>query len=131
MEGYSYDHYVVYKITHNDRFGYHSFNQSSDIGYTPIRDNKADKETDELLTKTQAKRTDEIEQIKAEEKRSYEGHEWLEKNLPIFEETAYLADYNEDYEHREKYSMGKGYYLGENYYQDWIIKNALSKNSPM
>jgi hypothetical protein len=41
-----------------------------------------------------------------------------------FGETAYLAEYNEDYEHREKYSMGDGYYLGESKYSGWIIEKV-------
>ncbi len=40
----------------------------------------------------------------------------MRKHASNFEETAYLAEYNEDYEHREKYSMGAGYYLGESNY---------------
>jgi hypothetical protein len=39
-------------------------------------------------------------------------------------ETAYLAEFNEDYEHREKYSMGDGYYLGESKYSGWIIEKT-------
>ena len=39
-------------------------------------------------------------------------------NLP---ETAYLSEANEEYEHREKYSMGAGYYLGQSKYYGWII----------
>lgn len=46
----------------------------------------------------------------------------MRKHAPNFEETAYLAEYNEDYEHREKYSMGEGYYLGESKYSGWIIE---------
>lgn len=33
----------------------------------------------------------------------------MRKHASNFEETAYLAEYNEKYEHREKYSMGAGY----------------------
>jgi hypothetical protein len=39
-----------------------------------------------------------------------------------FEETAYLTEKNEDYEHRENYSGGHGYYLGESKYHGWIIE---------
>ncbi len=39
-----------------------------------------------------------------------------------FEETAYLTEKNEDYEHRENYSGGHGYYLGESKYRGWIIE---------
>ncbi|MDR0604767.1 MAG: fusion protein [Bacteroidales bacterium] len=39
-----------------------------------------------------------------------------------FSETAHLAEENEKYKHREKYSMGDGYYLGESKYHDWIIQ---------
>lgn len=48
----------------------------------------------------------------------------MRKCAANFEETAHLAEKNEDYEHREKYSMGKGYYLGKDYYSGWIIKKA-------
>ncbi len=46
----------------------------------------------------------------------------MRKYAPNFEETAYLAEFNEDYEHREKWSMGDGYYLGESKYSGWIIE---------
>lgn len=48
----------------------------------------------------------------------------MRKHASNFEETSYLADYNEDYEHREKYSMGDGYYLGESKYSGWIIEKS-------
>lgn len=48
----------------------------------------------------------------------------MRKHASNFEETAYLAEYNEDYEHREKYSMGAGYYLGESKYYGWIIEKC-------
>ncbi|MBS5980162.1 MAG: fusion protein [Dysgonomonas mossii] len=48
----------------------------------------------------------------------------MRKHASNFEETAYLAEYNEDYEHREKYSMGAGYYLGESKYHGWIIEKV-------
>lgn len=48
----------------------------------------------------------------------------MRKYAPNFEETAYLAEFNEDYEHREKYSMGDGYYLGESKYCGWIIEKV-------
>lgn len=48
----------------------------------------------------------------------------MRKHASNFEETAYLAEYNEDYEHREKYSMGAGYYLGESKYHGWIIEKC-------
>ena len=40
----------------------------------------------------------------------------MRKYANNFEGTAYLAEYNEDFEHREKYSMGDGYYLGKSKY---------------
>lgn len=197
MEGYSYSRYVVHKITHN-QFGYHyhlinlrtlDFHQSEIIkplsqkfGIGMYYDDKniefmTDEEVAELYAKAQAKRVDEMEQQRTEEKRREEvrviGREWLRNNLPTdvkaiivgrlkqdesdsqtdyfasstvsnvilgfskhtrdifsemrkhasnFEGTAYLAEYNEDYEHREKYSMGAGYYLGESKYRGWIIE---------
>jgi hypothetical protein len=48
----------------------------------------------------------------------------MRKHASNFEETAYLAESNEDYEHREKYSMGDGYYLGESKYSGWIIEKV-------
>jgi len=48
----------------------------------------------------------------------------MRKHAPNFEGTAYLAEFNEDYEHREKYSMGDGYYLGESKYSGWIIEKT-------
>ena len=45
----------------------------------------------------------------------------MRKYAANFEETAYLAEENKDYEHREKYSMGDGYYLGKSKYGGWII----------
>lgn len=52
----------------------------------------------------------------------------MRKYASNFEETAYLADYNEEYEHREKYSMGAGYYLGESSYHGWIIEKERFSN---
>jgi hypothetical protein len=46
----------------------------------------------------------------------------MRKCAANFEETAYLAEENEEYEHREKYSMGDGYYLGKSKYYGWIVK---------
>lgn len=48
----------------------------------------------------------------------------MRKYASNFKETAYLATYNEKYEHREKYSMGAGYYLGEDKYSGWIIEKS-------
>ena len=48
----------------------------------------------------------------------------MRKHASNFEETSYLAEYNADYEHREKYSMGAGYYLGESKYSGWIIEKV-------
>ena len=48
----------------------------------------------------------------------------MRKYANNFEGTAYLAEYNEDYEHREKYSMGDGYYLGKSKYSGWIIEKV-------
>lgn len=39
-----------------------------------------------------------------------------------FEETAHLAESNEEYEHREKYTGGDGYYLGQNKYSGWTVQ---------
>ena len=48
----------------------------------------------------------------------------MRKHASNFEKTADLAEYNADYEHREKYSMGAGYYLGESKYSGWIIEKV-------
>ncbi len=48
----------------------------------------------------------------------------MRKHAPNFEETTHLAEFNEEYEHREKYAMGAGYYLGESKYSGWIIEKV-------
>ncbi len=48
----------------------------------------------------------------------------MRKHASNFEDTAYLAEFNAEYEHREKYSMGDGYYLGESKYSGWIIEKV-------
>jgi hypothetical protein len=48
----------------------------------------------------------------------------MRKHAGNFEETAHLTEHNEDYEHREKYSMGAGYYLSESKYHGWIIEKC-------
>ena len=48
----------------------------------------------------------------------------MRKHASNFPETAYLAEANEEYEHREKYSMGAGYYLGQSKYYGWIIHKS-------
>ena len=52
----------------------------------------------------------------------------MRKYASNFEETIHLSEYNQAYENREKYSMGKGYYLGESYYSGWIIKKESIGN---
>jgi hypothetical protein len=46
----------------------------------------------------------------------------MRKYAVNFSETVYLAETNEKYEHREKYTGGSGYYLGESKYSGWIVK---------
>ena len=46
----------------------------------------------------------------------------MRKHAVNFEKTAHLAEENEGYEHREKYTGGAGYYLGKSIYRGWIIK---------
>ena len=48
----------------------------------------------------------------------------MRKYASNFKETACLSEYNEKYEHREKYSMGAGYYLGESKYHGWIVEKV-------
>lgn len=50
-----------------------------------------------------------------QEMRAYAGN---------FGETAYLAEKNKEYEHRENYTGGHGYYLGESKYRGWIIEKV-------
>ncbi|MDF9831201.1 fusion protein [Parabacteroides sp. PF5-6] len=52
----------------------------------------------------------------------------MRKYAANFEETAHLAEYNEDYEHREKHSMGDGYYLGKSKYRGWVIEKESIYN---
>ncbi|MDR1584113.1 MAG: fusion protein [Prevotellaceae bacterium] len=46
----------------------------------------------------------------------------MRKYAANFEETVYLAEENDKYEHREKYTGGSGYFLGESKYSGWIVK---------
>ncbi|MDR2409507.1 MAG: fusion protein [Bacteroidales bacterium] len=45
----------------------------------------------------------------------------MRKHAFNFEGTAYLAEENKAYEHREKYSMGDGYYLVKSKYSGWTV----------
>lgn len=203
MQGYSYDRYVVHKITHNE-YGYHyhlinlrtfdmqqseiikPLSQEFGIGMYYDENNiqfMTDEEVAELYAKAQEKKVNQIEKEREEEKQREAvrviGRQRLNDNLPEdaqaiivarlkqdksdlqtdyyasktirsvilgfskhkrdlfsemrkhasnFEGTAYLAEYNEEYEHREKYSMGNGFYLGESYYRGWIIvKEPIDK----
>ena len=45
----------------------------------------------------------------------------MRKYAANFEETSYLTEKNEKYEHREKYTGGDGYYLGKSKYSGWIV----------
>ena len=46
----------------------------------------------------------------------------MRKYAANFEGTAYLAENNKEYEHRENYSMGDGMYLGRNKYSGWTVE---------
>jgi hypothetical protein len=46
----------------------------------------------------------------------------MRKHASALPETAHLAEENEKYEHREKYTGGSGYFLGESKYHGWIVK---------
>lgn len=83
-----------------------------------LRQNESDSQTDYFAHSTQ--RT----VILGFSKHKRDLFSEMRKHAPNFEETAYLAEYNEDYEHREKYSMGDGYYLGESKYCGWIIEKV-------
>jgi hypothetical protein len=48
----------------------------------------------------------------------------MRKHAASFEETAHLAEYKEEYEHREKYTGGDGYYLGKNKYRGWTVQKG-------
>jgi hypothetical protein len=197
MEGYSYDRYVVHRITHSE-YGYHyhlinlrtldlhqseiikPLSQRFGIGMYYDENNiefMADEEVAELYAKAKQMQDAELDAERKENEHREAvqviGRKWLQENMSEdaqaiivarlkqdesdsqtdyyasrtsrtvilgfskhkrdifsemrkhasnFEETAYLAEYNEDYEHREKYSMGAGYYLGESKYRGWIIE---------
>lgn len=199
MQGYSYDRYVVHKITHNEYgFHYHLINlrtldmqqstiikplsQKFGIGMYYDENNiefMPEAEVVELFARANEKRDSkrDAEQKENERREAVRviGRKWLQENLPNdvqalivarlkqdesdsqsdyfasrtqctvilgfskhkrdifsemrkhasnFKESAYLAEYNEKYEHREKYSMGAGYYLGESKYHGWIIEKC-------
>ena len=46
----------------------------------------------------------------------------MRKYAANFEGTAYLAENDKEYEHRENYSMGDGMYLGRNKYSGWTVE---------
>jgi len=48
----------------------------------------------------------------------------MRKYAANFEETAHLAEENEEYENREKYTGGAGYYLGESRYSGWVVRKS-------
>lgn len=196
MEGYSYDRYVIHKITHNQYgYQYHLINlrtldmqqseiikplsQKFGIGMYYDENNiefMTEEDVAELYAKAQDKKVNRIEKEREEEKQKEAvrviGRQWLNENLSQdaqaiivarlkqdesdsqtdyyaskttrsvilgfskhkkdlfsemrkyasnFDETAYLTEYNADYENREKYSMGHGYFLGKSYYSGWII----------
>jgi len=81
-----------------------------------LRQNESDSQTDYFAHSTQ--RT----VIIGFSKHKRDIFSEMRKHASNFEETAYLAEPNKDYEHREKYSMGDGYYLGESKYSGWIIE---------
>lgn len=83
-----------------------------------LKQNESDSQTDYFASSTQ--RT----VILGFSKHKRDIFSEMRKHAPNFEDTAYLAEYNEDYEHREKYSMGDGYYLGESKYCGWIIEKV-------
>lgn len=83
-----------------------------------LKQNESDSQTDYYASSTQ--RT----VILGFSKHKRDIFSEMRKHAPNFEETAYLSEPNEDYEHREKYSMGDGYYLGESKYHGWIIEKV-------
>lgn len=83
-----------------------------------LRQNESDSQTDYYAHSTQ--RT----VILGFSKHKRDIFSEMRKHASNFEETAYLAEPNENYEHREKYSMGDGYYLGESKYSGWIIEKV-------
>ena len=83
-----------------------------------LRQNESDSQTDYFAHSTQ--RT----VIIGFSKHKRDIFSEMRKHASNFGETAYLAEPNEDYEHREKYSMGDGYYLGKSKYSGWIIEKA-------
>ena len=59
----------------------------------------------------------------------FSTHTWnlfseMRKYAANFEGTAYLAENDKEYEHRENYSMGDGMYLGRNKYSGWTIQKS-------
>jgi hypothetical protein len=120
MEGYSYDRYVVHRITHNE-YGYHyhlinlrtldmqqseiikPLSQKFGIGMYYDENNiefMPEEEVAELYAKAQAKRVDEMERQRTEEKRREEvrviGREWMRNNLPADAKAIIVARLKQD-----------------------------------
>ena len=120
MEGYSYDRYVVYKITH-DKYGYHyhlmnlrtldihqseiirPLSQKFGIGMYYDENNiefMSEEEVSKLLAKAQAKQADEMGKQRIEENRREAeknvGREWLNENLPEDTQALIIACLKQD-----------------------------------
>lgn len=121
MEGYSYDRYVVYKITHDEKYGYHyhlinlrtldmqqseiikPLSQKFGIGMYYDENNiefKTNEEVAELLAKAQEKKINRIEKEREDEKQREAirvvGRKWLEENLPENAQAIIIACLKQD-----------------------------------
>ena len=120
MEGYSYDRYVVHKITHNE-YGYHyhlinlrtldmqqseiirPLSQKFGIGMYYDENNiefKTEEEVAELRAKAQEKKANRIEKEREEEKQREAvrvvGRKWLDENLPEDAQALIIACLKQD-----------------------------------
>lgn len=120
MEGYSYDRYVVHKITHNE-YGYHyhlinlrtldmqqseiikPLSQKFGIGMYYDENNiefMTEEEVDELRAKAQEKKVNRIEKEREEEKQREAvrvvGRKWLDENLPEDAQAIIIACLKQD-----------------------------------
>ena len=121
MEGYSYDRYVVYKITHDDRYGYHyhlinlrtldmhqseiirPLSQKFGIGMYYDENNiefKTNEEVAELYVKAKAKKDAEKQKENNERERieavKVIGRQWLKDNLPTDAQALIIARLKQD-----------------------------------
>ena len=142
LEGYSYDSYVVYEVSRSQwGITYHLINLRTHEFHTSDLIRPLSEKFGIGIYYDDAKAVI-IGELRVSECESYTDYydyriertvilgfsthtrnlfSEMRKYAANFEGTAYLAENDKEYEHRENYSMGDGMYLGRNKYSGWTI----------